>query len=276
MAAKSTFLKPSTDSPEPPAFHIRFDISIPERDIHERFINRISNLVFDNFIDADGARRERAYWRISNILGVEHSPINSFKVFSRDNFLRALQCIEAAYTSLDARERQSFESALNNAIALSEVDLGVTWEAGHFRRSGSTLLDAQLVNDPLGTLSDPKYVSVREPFVKSLTHLLEAERRPELCSDVVTDAYEALEACSKIITERPNKDLSANADLLVTHFRVSPTARDAYRTQLKAYISYGNVYRHAQAAEEQRSPPTIHEAEAFIYQTGIYIRLATS
>ena len=138
------------------------------------------------------------------------------------------------------------------------------------------LLDSQVINDPLGTLNHPKYVVVREPLVKALTHLLEAERRPELYADAVTDAYEALEACSKVVTGRPGKDLSANADSLVSLLPVSSAARDAYRAQLKAYIAYGNLYRHAKATEEQRSPPTKQEAEAFIYQTGIYIRLATA
>ncbi len=276
MATKPRPRKPPAVPPEPPPFHFRFEIALPEHDVHKRFVNRVSNLVFENFIETDEARSTHAYWRISNALGEEYKSYNNFKTLSQGKFLRALQCIEVAYTSLDSQGRQRFEVALNYAISLSEVDLGVAWEAGHFRRAGSSLLDSQVVNDPLGTLSDPKYLVVREPLVKALTHLLEAERRPELYSDAVTDAYEALEACSKIVTGRSGKDLSGNAESLVSLLPVSSAGRDAYRSQLKAYIAYGNLYRHAKATEEQRSPPTKHEAEAFIYQTGIYIRLATA
>lgn len=276
MATKPRPKKPVARPPEPPPFHIRFEIALPEHDIHKRFINRVNNLVFENFIEADESRSVQAYWRISNVLGDEYKSYNDFKVLSQGKFLRALQCIEAACASLNVQDRKLFDAALIYAISLSEVDLGVAWEAGHFRRSGSSLLDSEVVNDPLGTLSDPKYAVVREPLVKALTHLLEAERRDELYSDAVTDAYEALEACAKVITGRLGKDLSANADSLISLLPVSSAARDAYRTQLKAYITYGNLYRHAKASTEQRSPPTKHEAEAFIYQTGIFIRLATA
>lgn len=275
MATKSRSKKSARHQPEPTPFHIRFEIELPEQDIHKRFINRINNLVFRNFINADNTLRGQAYWRMANELGEDYQSYSDFMTLSRGKFLRALQCIEAAYASLDARGKDRFDMTLTYAISLNEVDLGVAWESGHFRRSGSSLLDTEVVNDPLGTLCDHKYTVVREPFVKALTHLLEAERRPELYSDAVTDAYEALEACSKIITSRPGKDLSANADSLVSAFPVSAAARDAYRAQLKSYIVYANLYRHAKATAEQRSPPTKNEAEAFIYQTGIFIRLAT-
>lgn len=249
---------------------------MPEHDAHKRFINRVNNLVFENFIEADEDRKRQAYWRVANMLGEKYESYNDFKEVSQNKFLRALQCIEAAYSSLDKTDSDHFELALKYAMSLCEIDLGVAWEKGHFRRSGSTLLDAAVVNDPLGTLSESKYVVIREPLIKALTHLLEAERRQELYADAVTDAYEALEACSKVVTGRTAKDLSANSDSLIAGLPVSAAAKELYRTQLKAYISYGNLYRHAKAVDQQRTPPTKHEAEAFIYQTGVFIRLATA
>jgi len=263
--------------PVPPPFHLRFEIELPTHDAHKRFINRVSNLVFENYVERDEDRRLQAYWTISNVLGEEYQSFHTLKGLARDNLFRALQCIEAAYKSLkDAESKQRFDIALKYAISLGEVDLGVTWEDGNFRRSGSTLLDQGLINEPLGTLRQSQYVVVREPFVKALRHLLEAERRPELLADVVTDAYEALEACAKVVTKRSGKDLSANSDSLISALKASSAAKDMLRSQLKAYITYGNVYRHAKATAEQRTPPSKAEAEAFVYQTGLYIRLATA
>ena len=276
MSTKPPTRKKAPPPAAPPPFHLRFEIELPTHDAHKRFINRVANLVFENFVETDDDRSLQAYWNICNILGEEHKSYNNFKTLARDNLLRALQCIEGGFKSLkDAESRQRFEIALTYAISLGEVDLSVTWEDGHFRRSGSTLLDEGLINDPLGTLRQLRFVVVREPLVKALRHLLEAERRPELLADVVTDAYEALEACAKVITERTGKDLSANADSLVSGLKISSSAKDALRAQLKAYITYGNVYRHANATAEKRTPPSKIEAEAFVYQTGLFIRLAT-
>jgi hypothetical protein len=262
---------------EPQPFHLRFDISVGVQDAHSRFLNRVDNLLFKNFIESDAHRKEQAYWRIANVLGEQYKSYNDFKYYAKGQFLRCLQCIEAAYESLNSPESKTrFEFSLSHIFSLSEIDLGVAWERGRFRRSGSALLDEALVNDPLGTLSDTRFASAREPLLKALTHLLEGERRPELFADVITDCYESLEACAKIVTGRKDNDLSANAEFLISQVPVSPNLKDALKAQLKAYIAYGNTYRHAKKPDDHRSLPTKTEAEAFVYETGLFIRLATS
>ncbi len=273
--SKKTIRSSKPEEPQP--FHLRFDVSVNVQDAHSRFLNRVDNLLFTNFIEGDENRELQAYWKIANVLGEGFKSYNNFKYYAKGQFLRGLQCIEAAYDSLTSEEQKTrFESSLSYIFSLSEIDLGVVWEDGRFRRSGSTLLDEELVNDPLGTLSDIRFVSSREPLVKALTHLLEGERRPELFADVITDCYESLEACAKIVTGRKDKDLSANAELLISQMPVSTNLKDALKVQIRAYIAYGNTYRHAKKSEEHRSLPTKAEAEAFVYETGLFIRLATS
>lgn len=97
------------------------------------------------------------------------------------------------------------------------------------------------------------------------------EKRPELLSDVITDAYEALEALAKIVTGRESKDLSGNAELFIKKLGVS----ENYKKMLKEYISLANEFRHAAQEGKEKPKLTIPEVESFIYLTGLFIRLAT-
>ena len=121
-------------------------------------------------------------------------------------------------------------------------------------------------------LSDPKYHNILEPFQKGLRHFLEASKRPELRQDTFTDMYEALEALAKIVTERPTKDLSKNRELFVNALGLS----EYYKRMLKDYISYANQFRHGVEETKKRPIPSSKEVEAFIYMTGLFIRLAVS
>jgi hypothetical protein len=79
---------------------------------------------------------------------------------------------------------------------------------------------------------------VRTPFEKGLTHFLYAAKRPEVLADVVTDMYESLEALTKIVTGRSDKDLSANREMFLAKVKAS----DEYKKLLKHYIDYANSF----------------------------------
>src|SRR5216684_879099 len=96
---------------------------------------------------------------------------------------------------------------------------------------------------------------------KGLSHFLEAEKKPYLLADVVTDMYESIEALSKIVTGRGNKDLSANAEMFIR----SINASEHYKQILKDYISYANEFRHAVKQGNARPKPSIVEVESFVY-----------
>ena len=81
--------------------------------------------------------------------------------------------------------------------------------------------------------------------------------------------YEALEALAKIETGR-DRDLSANSELFIKALRAS----DQFKTLLKDYIAYANQFRHAVNNRESKPILTTAEVEAFIYLTGVFIRLA--
>lgn len=132
------------------------------------------------------------------------------------------------------------------------------------------MLDEKVVNEPFRWLRDPKYENVLLPFRKGLSHLLEGTKDPQRFGDAVTDMYEALEAMAKIVTGKPAKDLAALREEFVARLGLP----GSYKAMLKEYIDYGCDFRHAVQTGQQRSWPAEHEAEAFVYLTGLFIRLA--
>ena len=260
----------------PPPFHQRFNIEVPLEDAQQRFRNRVMNhleLLFPKF-DAHG----RVMRAVATELGIAYSggdtPAFYVGVAGRgEDFAGLLQCLEALHKAVEPNLpglQVIIDKIVREALSHSEIDLGIEWKAGVFWKSGAKLLDKELVNEPLQWLSDPKYKNVLAPFKKGLSHYLEASKAPERLSDAVTDMYEALEAMAKIVTQRPTRDLSANAELFVKKLGLSKH----YSTSLKEYIGYANEFRHGQEEGKERVPPAPQEVEAFIYATGMYFRLA--
>lgn len=158
---------------------------------------------------------------------------------------------------------------IQSVMDASEIDLGVSWQPPAFLRTGAKLLDEALLNEPLRWLSDPRYKSVYDPFAKGLSHYLEATSKPERLADVVTDMYEAIEALARITTGK-DKDLSGNREAFIKAAKLS----DHYKQLLRNYVEYGSEFRHAVRLGRPRPPLTEPEIEAFVYLTGLFIRLA--
>lgn len=186
------------------------------------------------------------------------------------DFLRALEALEVTYKVLQVESlRNLVGNRVREILKLSEVDLGIEWRDGRFLPAGAPELDEALVNEGLAWLSEAGLPTVREPLDKALRHMVELHRRPELAHDVVTDAYEALEALAKVITGR-DKDLSANREIFL-----SKLGHSGLRGLLGEYIDYAHKNRHAVSGSAARALPTAPEAEAFVYLTALFIRLAS-
>lgn len=173
-------------------------------------MNRAYNRVFYNFFyDIPENTRYQIHREIVSALGDKYSYHEKLSDHVADDFYRNLLALETFYKSTSSSYRSSLDKLVKQLLEESEVNLGIRWENGRFIKSGAKLLDDKLVNDILDWLRDKRYSSVLAPFEKGLDHFLHSDKRPDLLADIVTDMYEALEALSKIITERPNKDLSA-------------------------------------------------------------------
>jgi len=257
-------------------FHERFNIEVEINEARRRFVNRALNLVFWSFL-YELSNTEEIVVEIATVLGetYEDSDFDSVKDYIDDDFHKTLLAIEALFNAIPphnipAHSKEALVKIIDRIISESEVDLGIRWQDGKFIRSGARYLDDKLVNDVLTWLSKKGYETVMTPYRKGLDHFLHAEKRPELLADVVTDMYEALEALSKIVTERPDNDLSSNRELFIKSVNASPE----YKRILKEYIDYANKFRHAIEEGKEKPSLSIHEVESFIYLSGIFLRLA--
>jgi hypothetical protein len=179
-------------------FHERFQIELNLEDVRRRFVNRVHQLVFYEFLrPLNAVDRLRILEAVAFDLG--DPPKRSGNLGALDqqvgsDFLRNVQAIEVLYQFIGDNDKQKdLEERIEHLLDTSEVDLGIRWENGQFIKSGATLLDEQLVNDPLRWLRASGYETVLTPFEKGLSHFLHATKRPELLADVVTDMYESLD-----------------------------------------------------------------------------------
>ncbi len=244
-------------------FSERFSLDLDLEDEKNRFVVRAFALIMTEprlgvTMRSDLARLNEA----TEVLGIIfESKKQLYDHISEDinNCLRLLEGLNP---------RRHFGEKIQELLEASELDLGISWANGVFLPSGAKLLDERLVNDPLHWLSDPAHRIVKAPYVKALKHFMEADKRPELLLDVVTDAYEALEAMAKIVCDN-DKDLTANRQTFIPKLNVS----DRYKQMLKSYVEYARDFRHAPPKATRKPTPSKSEVESYIYVTGIFLRL---
>ena len=254
----------------------RFNIQISVNDAQRRFINRVENQIFENFFQQDIEEkivRSEILWKVAHELGEAYDWDKWFSSYYKLNYLPCLHTLEVSYSALKTKkQRTELSSLINFVLKSSEIDLGITWKDGIFVPKGALILNEGLVNENLKWLSEKKYENVYKPFEKAIRHYLEMTKQPELGFDVITDMYEALEALSKIVTKRPQKDLSANAEQFIQVLNVST----GYKDILKEYIRYANSFRHGLSDSSGRKHLQNSEVESFFYLTGLFIRLAVN
>jgi hypothetical protein len=265
-------------------FHKRFDIEVGLDEAGRRFVERIRTLTWSFVSDAysQDLPLNPLLQSVNFHLGERHLSILVPSEFIQvwDNFVgndtsKCLRMTEAIYLALvDKRWSPDvivkFASDISKALEISEVDLEISWNGKIFTRKGAKLLDDRLVNDPLHWLREAKYENVRKPFEKGLKHWMEANKDPTRYGDVVTDMYEAIEAVAKIVTSR-DSDLAGNREKFASELRLP----EQYKRMLKEYDSFANEYRHAARPGKPRKHPPERDTEAFMYMTGLFIRLAT-
>lgn len=265
-----------------PPFHQRFNIRVNVADVHRRFITRALNMIGgvlpvleQSLLDRHKPRYVReGLIAVATKLGVEYKWNKLFSDYAGTDFYSCLLALETLYqTYVNQLEFKKYAEKVDNSIqyviSLSETDIGVEWRDGAFWPSGAKFLDGALVNENLKWLADKGYHNVLSPFEKGLRHFLEAQQKPERLGDTITDIYEAVEALAKDVTGR-DKDLSGNAELFISKLELS----DYYKKMLKDYIDYANDYRHAAKLGGKKKPLIRNEVEAFIYTSGLFIRLA--
>jgi len=250
-------------------FHQRFNIELGVEEARKFFVNRIYNTIWRGFLKEVPSIQDTQR-AIATGIGIKYNPSTYLSSQIGDDFLTNLWAVEALYLALGQHNRFLLDVLVTETINQAETDLGMQWTNGKFHRTGAKILDDKLVNDVLHWIRKPGYEIVLVPYQKGLSHFLQANVKPELLSDVVTDIYEALEAFAKIVTGK-DRELSKNQELFISKLK----APDEYKLLLKNYIDYANnLHRHAASPGHPKPTPSEREVESFVYLTGIFIRLA--
>lgn len=134
--------------------------------------------------------------------------------------------------------------------------------------AGAPELDKALIREPLQWLRSNNLESVVQPFEKSLRHLLQGEGNSEFYHDTITDAYESLEALTKLVTGGAGRDLTRSQQQFSSILRMN----EYYSEMLNQYVRYGCQFRHG--LQKARKVTRREEAEMFTYLTGTFIRFA--
>jgi len=148
---------------------------------------------------------------------------------------------------------------IENILSQCTCDIGVRWKDGFFYSSGAKELDEPLIGDTLTWLRD--YPREEKDYRTALRHYIAGDSLP----DVVKDCYSAVEGIARNILGN-RKNLDNNKEALLAKLGLS----NGWNALLVKYISYAHDYRHA---NEKRHEITKQEAEAYLYMTGLIIRL---
>ena len=122
----------------PAKFNKRFNIDVSSDEARRRFVNRTHNEIWQNFLST--LRSEDGCYRLKNyVLTHLGDKFNSGEYFSEvigDDFERNLLAIEACYEYVSRAFGSGSASTVDNLVkeflSLSETDLGIRWENGHF------------------------------------------------------------------------------------------------------------------------------------------------
>lgn len=269
MAEKSRKKEENKQYAITPLFHQRFNIEFGAEEAQQRFMNRVLNKIPVYIKAVAKAEDPSILWQLADKLGVYFTGGDDYEDYLGNDFYSYLDTLEKTHEVLPNELKQVFSEAIAHLISESEVDLGIQWREGVFWPSGAKLLDEEVVDKTLHWLSTPKYHDVSTAFREGLRHFMKAVKYPEELRDSVRDMYEALEKMARIATAN-NKNLLDNIDEFVGMLGLDTH----YSKMLKEHTGYAHKFRHAVKEGRKRMPPSRHEVEAFIYTTGLLIRLA--
>jgi len=188
------------------------------------------------------------------------------RILTQDNFTNTLLVLCVLYDIFKINGYKKgidcIEGGISRALGNSTCDLGVRWKDGLFYPTGAEELDKALIEEPLVWLD--KYPNERKDYKRALECYLEGTH----LGDVIKNCYLALEGVTRAILGN-DKTLDNNKDALLAHIGLS----DGWKSVLGSYINYAHNFRHA---SEGRYTASKEEAEAFLYMTGLIMRLLIS
>ncbi len=246
----------------------------------ERFVNRVNQKIF-NVLDTELLEQfdyPELYESVCFELGVNvhdfrQRELNrdyilfapaAIKTITGDNFEKTLIVLCTLYREIKLEYlgrpgRQWLSEVVNFILSRCTLDIGVRWKDGFFYPSGAEELDKPLVEETMTWLKH--YPNESKNFLTALQCYMMGDS----LTDVISNCYSSVEGMARNLLGN-QKTLDNNKDELLAKINLS----DGWKSILANYINYAHNYRHA---SPERHNITKHEAEAYLYMTGLIIRL---
>lgn len=253
-----------------------FGIQATQDDERQKFVNRVNQTIFENvgeLIDYS-VSYEPVFRGICYQLGVNaddrieketannfvlNTTVPSLRSLTNDEFFPTLKVLVLLHSlGKEVVDRVEISKLIKAALSQATVDLGVRWKGGMFYPSGAKALDEKLVEDPFDWLED--YPDEKKNFLKAVTSYTENE-----LGDVIINSYLVIEGLTRKILNN-TKTLDNNREELLKKVSLS----QEWKSLLSAYTRIAHEKRHA---SEKRHAIKRPEAEAFLYLTGLLVRL---
>jgi hypothetical protein len=259
-------------------FNLNLGIEDSVEDERNKFVQRINQAIFHT-IDTEG-RQEFAYedifrrlcfemglnandmWRehhrrSNDIFADDPEYAPEIRSLTNDNFEKTLLVLSILYSNR-SNEREWLSKMIQHVFSCSTCDLGVRWKEGFFYPSGAGELDDSLIDEALTWLNE--YPNEKKDYEKALKYY-----EDKSMGDVIRNCYSAIEGLARNILGN-DKTLDNNKNELLAKIKLS----EGWKALLANYITYAHDFRHA---SKQRHSITRQETEAYLYMTGLIIRL---
>lgn len=191
-----------------------------------------------------------------------HTAVPNLRSLTGDDYLETLRVLVLLYKALDKvpAEQKALSDWIEAAISHATVDLGVTWNEGMFYPSGARELDQGLVEEPLKWLVD--FPNERADYLKAVTSYAGKQ-----LDEVINNCYLAVEGIARVILAN-QKTLDNNREGLLRKLTLS----QEWKALLSNFISYANEFKRHASENRHRLNPA--EVEAFLYMSGVLLRVA--
>jgi HEPN domain-containing protein len=229
-----------------------------------RFIARIKTLLSDH--DADMRRYSSSHYqlirRLIFILGEDEYKNHLPDFVNSKPFEEVLLFCETLLSVLKEPHHRDFYSAVETALDLSVIDLGVMFKEGKFYLQGAKELDEKLVLETLDWLKG--FPEAKEGFDGALKEYLNKDY-----PDAVTKAFSSLESLVKTCLGR-----DAGLENLIPDLLKKLKLSREWKAILVNYCAYAHEFGSRHGKKDGRSTKADpNEVEAYIYFTGLIMRL---
>jgi len=262
-------------------FNEIFGLGDRVEDERERFVERVNQAIFHQ-IDTDQTQKfsyEMLFDVVCFELGVNANdfPQRNFgrtiyksilpatiRTLTKDDFIKTLLVLRILYvwfkvTSNPAENQEWLSGWIKNVLDRCSCDIGIRWKEGSFYPAGAEELDKSLIEETLTWLTD--YPDERKDYQRALECYSANQSSP----DVIMNCYSAVEGVTRNVLGN-KKTLDNNKDELLKKMDLS----DGWNSILATYVNYAHNYRHA---SPERHKIKERETEAYLYMTGLIIRL---